>query len=365
MKYFIIAGEPSGDLHGGSLVEQIYKNDEDAIIIGWGGKNMESKGMKKLKDYKDLAFMGFVEVVQHLPKILQNIKDCKNQILEFQPDVIVFIDYPGFNLRIAKWAKEYGFKTAYYISPQVWAWKENRINSIKKHIDEMLVILPFEKQFYAKHGVEVKYVGHPMTERVMKSLHEPFPKSWSKKPIIGLLPGSRKQEVKKHLSIMEKVATFFHDYDFYISKVSHLDYAIYEPYLKRSNVHLFEQTNSDIFKLSEAIIVASGTATLEAALYGTPQVVCYKGNWVSYILAKSLIKVPYISLVNLILNKNAVEELIQEDCNATMIATALQRLFQSDKADALQQDYTKLWEVLGQKNASFEASKAIIKLAHS
>lgn len=361
MRYFIIAGEASGDLHGSALIEQIKRGDKDAVIQGWGGPKMEAAGMEKLMDYSQLAYMGFIEVVQHLPEIFKNFKLCKKQIKAFQADAVIFIDYPGFNLRMAKWAKKNGYKTFYYVSPQIWAWKENRIHSIKKYIDEMMVILPFEKGFYDKHKYNVHYVGHPLTHRVLKSLYEPFPDAWDDQPIISLFPGSRKQEVEKHLDIMVKVASFFPNYQFYIAKAPNLDASIYKPFINRqSNVHINTATTEDLLKLSEAAIITSGTATLEAALFGVPQVVCYRGNWLSYQFAKSVIKVPFISLVNLILDKRAVEELIQEECNPTNIVAALQRLFQTDRMDKIQTDYTKLWETLGEKNASLEAAKIII-----
>lgn len=365
MKYFIIAGEASGDLHGGPLVKHLKMIDESADIEGWGGIHMEEAGMKKHKDYKELAFMGFIEVIKHLPTIRKNFIECKQQILQFQPDVVIFIDYPGFNLRMAKWAKKKGFKTVYYISPQIWAWKENRIRSIKKHIDKMLVILPFETTFYKKHQFEAEYVGHPLTHTVLKSLYKPFPEAWGVKPIIAVLPGSRAQEVETHLEIIERVVSFLPNYEFYIAKVPHLDLSIYKPFLNQPNLHIVENKTHELYKLSEAALVASGTATLEAALFGVPQVVYYKGNWISFQLAKQFIKVPYISLVNLILDKPAVEELIQDDCNPSTIVASLQRLFQEDNADQLQSDYTKLWDILGSKNAALEAAKAIFKTANT
>lgn len=363
MKYFIIAGEASGDLHGELLVKQLMNIDPHANIQGWGGDKMANVGMEKLKDYKDLAFMGFVEVIKHLPTISKNFKLCKEQILAYNPDIIIFIDYPGFNLRMAKWAKKKGFKTVYYISPQIWAWKENRIHQIKKYIDQMLVILPFEQDFYRRHNYEATYVGHPLTERVLKSLDEPFPTLWSQKPIIGVLPGSRQQEVIAHLQVIQHVVPYFPHYDFFIAKVPHLDQSVYEPFMIHSNMHLVENKTHDLYKLSKALLVASGTATLEAALFGVPQVVYYKGNWWSYQIAKRIVKIKYISLVNLILDTPAVEELIQNECNPSSIVASLQRLFLEDHADQLQSNYTKLWELLGARNASEYAAKIIYKMA--
>lgn len=363
MKYFIIAGEASGDLHGELLVEHLFKMDAQADIRGWGGDKMAHAGMKKLKDYKDLAFMGFVEVIKHLPTIRKNFQLCKQQINSFQPDIVIFIDYPGFNLRMAKWAKKHGYKTVYYISPQIWAWKENRIHQIKKYVDKMLVILPFESTFYKKHDYHAIYVGHPLTERVLKSLDEPFPALWTDKPIIGVLPGSRQQEVMAHLKIIEQVVGFLPNYEFYIGKVPHLDLEIYQSFMSHPNMHIVENKTHDLYKLSKAVLVASGTATLEAALFGVPQVVYYKGNWMSYQIAKRILKIKYISLVNLILDQPAVEELIQEECNPYTITASLQRLFQEEFADTLQSQYTRLWELLGGRNASENAAKIIYNFA--
>src|SRR5579871_6480153 len=312
MRYYIIAGEASGDLHGSNLIKEIKKLDADATIRCWGGDMMQQAGAELVKHYRDLAFMGFIEVVKNLPTIFQNLKFCKEDILQFKPDALILIDYPGFNLRIAKWAKQNGLKIIYYISPQVWAWKENRVKMIRECVDKMLVILPFEKDFYKKWNYEVEYVGHPLVE-VIDNYHASQPIA-AGKPIIALLPGSRKQEILKKLPIMLEVSRSFPDHQFIVAKAPGQDDDFYElllqPYPAVSAV-----TGQTYALLSQAVAacVTSGTATLETALFGVPEVVCYKGNALSYHIARRLVKVKYISLVNLIMDKEVVKELIQDD----------------------------------------------------
>src|SRR5215204_7320366 len=314
MKYYIIAGEASGDLHGSNLIKELKKLDGDAQLRCWGGDLMQSAGATMVKHYKELAFMGFAEVIKNLPAILNNLKFCRQDIGTFDPDVLVLIDYPGFNLRIAKWAKEKGFKVIYYISPQVWAWKASRIKTIKEVVDKMLVILPFEKKFYAKWGYKVEYVGHPLAQVINDFLRAPPGDAISSKPIIAVLPGSRKQEVATKLPIMLSVVKDFPQYQFVVAKAPSLDDGFYEEVLKQYPGTL--TVRNDTYRLlsqAAAALVTSGTATLETALFGVPQVVCYKGSTISYQIAKRLVKIKYISLVNLIMDKPIVKELIQDD----------------------------------------------------
>ena len=321
MKYYIIAGEASGDLHGSNLMKALFEEDSKANIRFWGGDLMQSVGGTLVKHYKALAFIGFVEVIMNLSTILNNIKFCKADISKFNPDVIIFIDYPGFNMRIAKWAKERNIKTHYYISPQIWAWKENRIKAIKRDFDKLYVILPFEKDFYEKkHHFPVEFVGHPLIDAIHnrpKVDHATFRKQHhlDEKPIIALLPGSRKQEISKMLEQMLAVVDDFKDYQFVIAGAPGQELSYYEQFLKKKSVHLIENRTYDLLSVSIAALVTSGTATLETALHKVPEIVCYKGNWISYQIAKRIITLKYISLVNLIMDKEVVTELIQDECN--------------------------------------------------
>lgn len=363
MKYYIIAGEASGDLHGSNLIKNILLEDPQANIRAWGGDMMTEAGAHVVKHYRDLAFMGFVEVVKHLNTILKNMKSCKTDILAFEPDVLVLIDYPGFNLRIADWAKKQGFKIVYYISPTLWAWKENRIHQIKRSVDEMVVILPFEQEYYKKHNYKVNYYGHPLTEVIEKSLttiEEPI----GDLPLIALLPGSREQEIKKSLPIMMELVNQYPDYQFVIAQAPSLPMSSYQPYINGKNVKVIQHATYRILKQAKAAIVTSGTATLETGLLGVPQIVCYRANVISYEIAKRLLKIKYISLVNLILNKPAIKELIQHDFNAMAIKEELDAiLFNTERIEQIQSDYTQLWEMLANQNVSNGIAKKVIEVA--
>ena len=320
MKYYIIAGEASGDLHGANLIKALKDQDKNADVRCWGGDLMQQAGGSLVKHYKELAFMGFLEVILNLNAIFKNIKFCKQDIEIFQPDAIIFIDYSGFNLRIAKWAKKNNFRTNYYISPQIWASREGRIEKIKSTIDHMYVILPFEKEFYeTKHNFPVNFVGHPLLDAISNrpELNEATFRSAnnidSKKPIIALLPGSRKQEVQKMLSQMLSLTNDFSQYEFVIAGAPSLDKEFYATFLKDTNVKFIQNKTYDLLSFSRAALVTSGTATLETALFKVPQVVCYKANGISYQIAKRIITLEYISLVNLIMKKEVVKELIQDD----------------------------------------------------
>jgi lipid-A-disaccharide synthase len=329
MKYYIIAGEASGDLHGSNLMRALYQEDTNADIRFWGGDLMREVGGTLVKHYRDLAFMGFAEVVMNLKTILNNIKFCKNDIEKFNPDVIIFIDYPGFNMRIARWAKQKGIKTHYYIAPQIWAWKENRIKAIKRDFDKLFVILPFEKDFFeVKHNFPVDFVGHPLIDAIhnrKKTDEILFKKenNLDEKPIIALLPGSRKQEISKMLSVMLSVVNDFTDYQFVIAGAPSQEFEFYKQFLTTQNVKFVSNKTYDLLSISTAALVTSGTATLETALFKVPEVVCYKGNWISYQIAKRIITLKYISLVNLIMDKQVVTELIQDDCNPKRIKEEL------------------------------------------
>jgi len=364
MKYYIIAGEASGDLHGGNLIRSIHQQDADAMIWCWGGDQMEAAGATLVKHYRDLAYMGFVEVIKHLGTILNNIKFCKEDILSFQPDVLVLIDYPGFNMRIAAWAKQQGIKVLYYISPQVWAWKEGRVKSLKRDVDKMLVILPFEEDFYRKWDYKVTYVGHPLVEVVSHELKEVPVKKVSDRPVIALLPGSRKQEIDVKLPEMLKVVKHFPTYQFVVAQAPSMPDEVYQKWIGKENVLLAKNQTYNLLKQSAAALVTSGTATLETALFGVPQVVCYKGNPVSFWLAKKLVKIKYISLVNLIMDKPVVTELIQNDLNEERLKEELDKLLNNNAhSSELKRDYEDLWQRLGSNHASSMAAREIFDLA--
>lgn len=358
MKYYIIAGEASGDLHGSNLMKALYKIDSQADIRFWGGDLMSAVGGVCVKHFKDLAFMGFAEVLLNIKTILKNISFCKKDILAFQPDKIIYIDYPGFNLRIAKWAKKHEFENHYYIAPQIWAWKENRIKQIKKSIDKLYVILPFEKPYFEeKHHFKVSYVGHPLLDaiknRPSKSRVDFLTEhGLDNRPIIALLPGSRKQEVRKMLKIMLSVLPDFIDYQFVIGGAPALSKSFYDEFTKHYSVKLIQNKTYDLLENSYAALVTSGTATLETALFKIPEIVCYKGNNISYQIAKRVIKLKYISLVNLIMDEEVVKELIQDELNHKNLKKELQNILKNENREKLLNKYNQLISVLGQEGAS-------------
>ena len=367
MKYYIISGEASGDLHASNLMKSLKVEDSHAEFRFWGGDLMEAVGGTLVKHYRDLAFMGFAEVVMNLRTILSNIKYCKKDLLEYAPDVLILVDYPGFNLRIAEFAKNNGITVHYYISPQIWAWKENRISKIKRDVDQMYVILPFEKEFYEdKHNFPVHFVGHPLLDAIAN--RKPInPAKFSKdnglneKPIIALLPGSRKQEITKMLSVMLQMAPKFPDHQFVIAGAPSQELSFYKTFLKDENVAIVENKTYDLLSVSSAALVTSGTATLETALFKIPEVVCYKGNEISYQIGKRLVNVKYISLVNLILDKEVVTELIQDEFNETNLENELFKILDHKEREIMFDHYYQLEQILGGKGASDNTAKLIIK----
>ncbi len=367
MKYYIIAGEASGDLHGSNLMKGIYKEDSQADIRFWGGDLMQQTGGTLVKHYRDLSFMGFLEVVLNLKTILNNIKICKSDILKFKPDAIIFVDYPGFNMRIAKWSKKLGITNYYYISPQIWAWKESRIKAIKQDVDKMFVILPFEKDFYEKkHGFPVEFVGHPLIDAINnreKTNQQAFKKenNLDERPIIALLPGSRKQEIEKMLSQMLSVVQDFPDYQFVIAGAPSQEFSFYEQFLNTNQVKFISNKTYDLLSISHAALVTSGTATLETALFKVPEVVLYKGSWASYQIAKRVVTLKYISLVNLIMDDQIVTELIQENCNYRNIKTELKKILEPKYRNSLLEKYNLLETNLGGEGASNKTAKLIVE----
>jgi lipid-A-disaccharide synthase len=367
VKYYLIAGEASGDLHGSNLIRALRQQDEQADIRCWGGDRMEAAGATLVKHYRELSFMGFLEVLANLPTIFRNLSFCKKDIEAFDPDALIFIDFSGFNLRIAKWAREKGYRTHYYISPQVWASREGRVRKIKRDIDHMYVILPFEKEFYEKkHGMPVHFVGHPLidalkdrpeTDRLMFCKTQGLDPG---KPIIALLPGSRAQEVKKMLPLMLSCTPRFSDYQFVVAGAPSLESGFYTPYLQDGPGQLVMDQTYALLQVAHAALVTSGTATLETALLGVPQVVCYKGNWVSYQIAKRLITLEYISLVNLIMDREVVTELIQTGLTTDNLNRELQAILGGKGREEQLAAYEILRGKLGGEGASNKAAKLIV-----
>lgn len=361
MKYYIIAGEASGDMHGANLMKAIIQKDKLAQFRFWGGDKMAAVGGEQVMHYKNTAFMGFWEVIKNLKTILSFIKKAKEDILHHQPDVLILIDYPGFNMRIAKMAKNAGFKVVYYISPQVWAWKENRVNQIKKYVDKMLVILPFEKAFYEqKWHYSVDYVGHPLLDEIanQKMIENDF--QHNEKLIIALLPGSRMQEIQTILPQFLKMVPHFPDYHFVVAGLPHIPKTVYTQLIGTMPVELAINKTYPLLHYSYAALVASGTATLETALYNTPMLVGYKGNWLSYLIGKRLVNVKYISLVNLIMDAEIVPELIQQDLNEDKLKSTLAELLTLAKQYEMRQSFIHLKHLLGNSGASERAAELIV-----
>lgn len=361
MKYYIIAGEASGDLHGSNLIKELKKLDKNAHFRCWGGDLMNIETNNLAKHHKDYSYMGFLEVFLNLYSIIKNISFCKSDILNFNPDIIIYIDFPGFNLRIAEWAKNNGFKNHYYISPQIWAWKESRIKLIKKVVDKMYVILPFEKDYYKKtHNLDVSFVGHPLLDEVKKSNISKLENKLVKEKTILLLPGSRDQEIKKMLPVMLKIVPEFKDYNFIIGAAPSQSLGLYKNYVKNYNVEIIHNKTYDLLRNCTAAIVTSGTATLETALFKVPQIVCYKSSWISYFIGKNLIKnLKYISLVNLIANKLIVPELIQSECSKENLIKNLKIILNKKGKAEINENYNELENILGGSGASNKTAKLI------
>lgn len=354
MKYYIIAGEASGDLHGSNLIKELKKLDNSSHFRCWGGDLMSQECNDLVKHYKDYSHMGFFEVFINLKKILKNLSFCKKDIKKYNPDVIIYVDFPGFNLRIAKWAKKNKFKNHFYISPQIWAWKQNRIKTIRKVIDRMYVILPFEKKFYSSINFNVHYVGHPLLDVIKTNKNEALDRGQEK--IIALLPGSRDQEIKKILPKMINIIKNFKNYSFYICAAPSQKRSTYLKYIKDKNIEkvkIVENQTYEILSKSSAALVTSGTATLETALFKVPQVVCYKSSWISIMIGRFLLRnLKYISLVNLILDKEVVRELIQENLNEKNLTSELKNILEGDHRINMLKSYNELIDKLGNKGAS-------------
>jgi len=357
MKFYIITGEPSGDLHASNLVEEFKKCNNELEFRAWGGERLLAQGVELAKHIKETAFMGLLGVLKNLGAIKKNLNYCKKDILKYKPDALILVDYPGFNLKIASFAKEQGIKVFYYISPKVWAWNKSRVAKLKKYVDELLVIFPFEVDFYQKYGMKVTYVGNPLLDEIGKGN---FSFSYStEKPIIALLPGSRKQEIESILPKMLTVVNTYPNHQFVIAATNTFSKQYYQSIMKENNVKLVFDETYGLLSNATAALVTSGTATLETALFKVPQVVCYKTNWLTYFLAKNLIKIKYLSLVNILMDKLVVKELIQKELNKNSIKEELDILLNDNKE--ILTDYDKLIKLLNKKGASKNAAQFILK----
>jgi len=368
MRYFIIAGEQSGDLHGSNLVRGLLESDKSAEIFCWGGDLMKAAGANLLAHYRKMAFMGFIAVIKNLGVIFKNLTLCKQHIVEYKPDVVIFIDYPGFNLRIAEFAKNSGFKTFYYISPKFWAWNEGRVKKIKKYIDRMYIIFPFEVEFYKKHGISVEYRGNPLVDESEKQITS-FPDKneiykflgIDEKPVIAFLAGSRRHEIELILPEMLKVVSHLPEYQFVLAGVKNIPDELYYRIIGPAPVKLIKERTYEILYAAQAALVTSGTATLEAALLDTPQVVCYKGDFFSMLIAWMVVKVKYISLVNLIMDQEVIKELVQYDLKEKDILTELKAILPGGvNREKILSDYETLKDRLGPSGASGRIAREMV-----
>lgn len=364
MKYYLIAGEASGDLHGANLMKALENEDPNAQFRYFGGDKMQAEGGDLVKHYADMAFMGFTEVLLNLRTILKNLKTCKADVLAYQPDVLILIDFPGFNLKIAEFANEHGIKVCYYISPKVWAWNQKRVLKIKRIVDHMFCILPFEVDFYKSWGMDVDYVGNPLLDEISNfSPNKGFRNQHqlTEKPIIALLPGSRKQEIERLLPVMLSVVEDFKDYQFVIAAAPTFTAQYYQQFIGEAKVTLVFSQAYDLLYNAHAAVVASGTATLETALFKVPQVVVYKGGAISIAIARLLVKIRFISLVNLIVDRKVVTELIQEDCSKEKVGSELRQIASGQGRTQMLDDYNELLELIGSAGASQKTAKLIMK----
>lgn len=364
MKYYVVAGEASGDLHAANLIKALKREDPEAEFFGWGGDLMRAEGLHLLRHYRDTAFMGFAELLLHLRSIAKNLSACKRDLKAYRPDAVLLIDYPTFNLRIAAFARRWNFRVYYYISPKVWAWKASRVHAIRRSVNRLFVILPFEAEFYARYAYAVDFVGHPLLDAIA---HQQLPSreafsarnGLSDKPIVALLPGSRKQEIQSTLSLMLRAVRDWGDYQFVLAAAPGQALEFYKPLL-RSSVALVQDQTYELLHLSQAALVTSGTATLEAALLGVPQVVCYRGSPISYAIGKRLVQVKYISLVNLILDRPVVTELIQKALNVENLSAELRKILSPSGRAQLLAAYAELKQKLGGPGASTRTARSII-----
>lgn len=351
---FVVSGEASGDIHGANLIKELKHSAPELKVYAWGGDRMETAGAKLFKHYRDLAFMGFFEVIRNLPSIFRNFTLVKAQIKSINPKVVVLIDYPGFNLRLLQWLKKNNYKIVYYIAPQAWAWKEGRTKLMSKYIDKLLVILPFEEVFFSSRGINSEFVGHPLLQELGNREYT------SRSNQIALLPGSRRQEIRYILKEMLTVVDHFPDYKFVVAGMSHIESEYYQSIIGDKNVTVQYDSSESIISESKLALVSSGTATLQTALLNTPQIVCYKSGKINYEIGKRLIKVPYISLVNLIGEREIVKELIQNELIESNLIREIRNLLLPSNYQKIQEEYAILRQKLGFKNASKRAAEVIL-----
>lgn len=370
MKYYILAGEASGDLHASNLIKEITKIDQEAQFRGFGGELMEQAGMTVLKHYRDMAFMGIVPVIMNIRTIKKNFRFCEQDILAFQPDVLILVDYPGFNLRMAKFAKAKGIRTFYYISPKIWAWKEERVHKVKKYVDEMFTILPFETEFYRKYNYSVNYVGNPLLDAILKQKTAPdFERFYAEnnlaaKSILALLPGSRKGEISVLLPTMIEAALRFPEYQCVIAGAPNMGSEFYKPYMNGKHIPILWRKTYEILIHSRAAIVSSGTATLETAILNVPQVVVYqlRPNWLFQFLRIFFLKTTWVSLVNIILGRWAVAELIQSDFKLEKVVNELGKILKDPAHEKrMLNDYAEMMIRLGEPGASKRAAELMVE----
>jgi lipid-A-disaccharide synthase len=367
MRYYIIAGEASGDLHASNLMKELKKQDLSATFRCWGGDRMKDQGGDIVRHYRDLAYMGFFEVLMHLVTITKNIRFCKKDLLAYHPDVLILVDYPGFNLRISKFAHKQGLRVYYYISPQLWAWRSSRVHAIKRNVDRMFVILPFEKQFYTRYEYKVDFIGHPLLDVINGDTIHTDRRAFLERnhlpdrPVVALLPGSRRQEISLMLKVMLKIVPSFSEYQFVVAGAPSISPEFYSSITTGTMVSVITGQTYDLLSCSEAALVTSGTATLETALMGVPQVVCYKGNFLSYLVARLVIRVKFISLVNLIMDKEIIRELVQKDLNTNNLRRELKRILDSKDRMEIINAYHGLREKLGGDGASAKAAHLMIQ----
>lgn len=367
MKYYLIAGEASGDFHGSNLLNGLRQVDPNPSFRYWGGDRMQAQGGELVKHYRDQSIMGFWEVVVKFRQIKRNFRLCRQDLLKYNPDVLILIDYPGFNLRMARFAKKHNIPVYYYISPKIWAWKESRIKKIKAYVDRMFIIFPFEKDFYRRHDYPAEYYGNPLIDAIDEKQENRKP--WDDfvqehgledKPVVAILPGSRKQEIDRNLSVMLWVIKDFNEYQFVVAGAPSIEPEYYRQYLSETGVHFLYDKTHELLNHSTAALITSGTATLEAALFNVPQVVCYKANPISYRIAKHFVKVSYISLVNLNMQKEVVRELIQDEMSHDTLKQELENILRNkDYIRRMKDDYNHLRELLGGRGASYRVARAM------
>ena len=376
MKYYLIAGEASGDLHGSNLMLEIKKEDPESEFRFFGGDLMQSAGGNLVKHYREMAFMGFVNVVLNLRTINRNLELSKKDILQFQPDVLILIDYPGFNLRIAEFAKKHNIKVFYYISPKIWAWKEYRVKKIRAFVDEMFTILPFETEFYKKHGMDVHYVGNPLLDSIAAFRKKALSKTaflkknnFDERPIVALLAGSRVQEVKKTLPLMVKIANFYPGFQFVVAGVKNVDEQLYHSFLINSGVKIIYDQTYDLLNNAHTALVASGTAALETALFNVPQTVIYKveGGWiVDFIMRNFVFNMAGVSLPNIIMKREIVREYIQVKMTLKNVKNEMDKLLYNEQyRNKILKDYSRLEKLMGEPGCSKRAAKKMTEILKS